>query len=366
MSGFFGIIRSDGAAVEQALLDRVGRALEFRGPDGTHKWKKANAGFVFTFLNTGTPHQSHAQPVGPGGRYWLVGEVRLDARGELTAGLRENGLLTNADTSDEELFLQCWNLWGEESLQRIRGDFSFGLWDADRQSLYCARDFSGARPFFCAQGPGVFCFSNTLQALRLVPEISGDLDEFFIRDFLLEGQSSDPEHTVWRAARRLLSGHSLRFSEGKLEIQRFLQLPIEEPLLLKRPEEYLEDFRSLLKRTTSDRLPQGRVAFYLSGGLDSASVCATAARVAPERLQAGELKAFTVSWRPLLEDPEPEYAARTAQYLGLSHEVLEDDQILPDDETHRSYAGADCRIFLQPCPPPMPQNLRALTSRRFR
>lgn len=331
MSGFFGIIRTDGEVVGQDFLDRIARSLAFRGPDGTSTWKKDGAGFCFTRLDTGTSHQARSQPVALGGRYWLVGEVRLDARGELVAGLRAKGQPAGEETSDEELLLQAWNLWGEAGLQKLAGDFSFGLWDAASQSLCCARDFAGARPFYHAQGPGFFCFSNTLQILRKVPGISGDLDDWFIRDFLLEGQSNHPERTVWHSVRRLRPGHRLIFSTGTPEVRRFLHLPIEEPLHLKQPEEYLENFRELLERGVADRLPQGKTALYLSGGLDSATICATAARLARQGGDLGELKAFTVSWRTLLEDSEPGYAKVTATHLGLDHDIVQEDRICPDD-----------------------------------
>jgi asparagine synthase (glutamine-hydrolysing) len=331
MSGFFGVVRTDGEAVQQEFLDGMARSLEFRGPDGTNTWKKEGVGFCFTRLDTGTPHQARSQPVALAGRYWLVGEVRLDARRELVAELRGKDQPASKEITDEELLLQCWNVWGESALQRIAGDFSFGLWDAEKQSLCCARDFAGARPFYYAQGPGALYFSNTLQILRRVPGVSGQLDDFFIRDFLLEGQSSHPERTAWRGVRRLRPGHRLIFSSESPDVRRFLQLPIEEPLQLKQPEQYLENFRELLERAVADRLPQRKAALYLSGGLDSASVCATAARVAAQRGNPLDLKAFTVSWRMLLDDPEPEFAKLTAARLGLDHEIFQEDRILPDD-----------------------------------
>ena len=267
MSGFFGMVRTEGKAVQQEFLDRIVRSLEFRGPDGTSTWKKDGVGFCFTRLDTGTPRQAPSQPVSLGGRYWLVGEVRLDARRELLAEVRAKGQPAGEEPTDEELLLQCWNIWGEAALQKIAGDFSFALWDAEKQSLCCARDFAGARPFYYAQAPGVFYFSNTLQVLRKVPQISSDPDPFFIRDFLLEGQSNHPERTVWRGVRRLRPGHRLIFSNGTPDLRRFLQLPIEEPLLLKQTEQYLENFRELLERAVADRLPQSKTALYLSGGL---------------------------------------------------------------------------------------------------
>lgn len=354
MSGFFGIVRTDGAAVEKELLERVARSLEFRGPDGAQTWANGGVGFCFSFLDVCSPHQARKQPVQLGERYSLVGDVRLDARRELVGELQTKGQPATDNSSDAELILFSWNVWGEDCLEKVLGDFSFCLWDAAEQSLCCARDFTGARPLYYAHGLGVFCFTNTLQTLRHVPEISGQLDDLYVRDFLLDGLSSDPERTVWRDVRRLLAGYRLQLSNGSLEIKRFLQLPIEDPLRLKHLNEYLENFRELLQRAVSERLPEGKTALYLSGGLDSAAVCATAARIAAQQGSFANVKAFTISWRPLIEDPEPEFAKRTAQHLGLAQEILEEASILPYDgseegtppePTSEVFFGRACRLF---------------------
>ena len=52
-------------------------------------------------------------------------------------------------------------------------------------------------------------------------------------------------------------------------------------------------------QAVGDRLPGGKVSFSLSGGLDSGSVCATAARIANATGNSEGLKAFTISWRPI-------------------------------------------------------------------
>jgi asparagine synthase (glutamine-hydrolysing) len=199
MSGFFGMMRTDGVAVEPRFLDQVAQRLRFRGPDGCQTWANDGLGACFAYLETGTCHQSRSQPVRLGERYTLIGEVRLDARKQLIAELLENQQQVTGEATDQELMLLAWSVWGERALTKLLGDFSFGLWDASLRSLFCARDFAGARPFFYAWHDGVFCFSNTLNVVRLAPEISNVLDDCFVRDFLLTGLCSDPTRTVWRA-----------------------------------------------------------------------------------------------------------------------------------------------------------------------
>jgi asparagine synthase (glutamine-hydrolysing) len=354
VSGFFGVVRTDGAAVEPRFLEQVAQRLRFRGPDGAVMSANDGLGTCFTYLATGTRHQSRSQPVRLADRYALLGEVRLDARKLLVEELQENRLAATQETSDEELLLLAWSVWGEGALTKILGDYSFAIWDAVKKSLCCARDFNGPRPFFYAWRNGVFCFSNTMQVLRLVPEISTELDDAFVRDFLLEGICNDPERSVWRDVRRLPAGHLLQWKEGGVHVRRFLQLPVEEPLRLKLPGEYLENYRELLVQAVADRLPEGKVSLYLSGGLDSSSVCAVAARMATARGDSGKLKAFTISWRPLFDDPEPRFAQIASRHLGLPHEVLGEDTIhFPDtvaaeptpEPTSDLFHDRACRIF---------------------
>ena len=71
MSGFFGVC-SNGAPVPGELLNRIARALEFRGPDGTQIASRDGVGFCFTFLDTKTRFQA-VQPLQLGERFTLVG-----------------------------------------------------------------------------------------------------------------------------------------------------------------------------------------------------------------------------------------------------------------------------------------------------
>ncbi len=181
--------------------------------------------------------------------------------------------------------------------------------------LWCARDFVGPRPFYYAKRNGIFCFSNSLEAIRAVPEISSELDETFIGEFLLHGYCADLTRTVYSEIRRLPAGHLLKLKNETIEVRRFLNCRLRSPIVSRRQKEYVEGYREVLREAVADRLPPGPCALYLSGGLDSGSVCAVASRIAAERGSPALLKAFTVGWNPLFEDPEPSYAAVSANYL---------------------------------------------------
>jgi asparagine synthase (glutamine-hydrolysing) len=332
VSGYFGLLRLDGAPIEERLLESIADSISFRGPDGRSVWKQNNVGGCFTWMKTGPVPQSTQQPVIWRNRYFLWGDVRLDARQEVSQQLGDKNPAEVQGLTSEELLLRAWETWGPSCLERVIGEFSFGLWDAEEEVFWCARDFVGVRPFYYSHGNKIFCFSNTLPILRMVPEVSRELDETFVGDFLIEGWNADAFRTVYRDIRRLPAGHLLKLTKKSFEVRRFRTLPIEEPLRFRQPQEYVEAYRELLKVCVNDRLPGGPTALYLSGGLDSATICATAAGIAETRGQKDKLKAFTLSWNPFFEDEEPQFAQLTAQHLGIAHKVLQEEKLKPFEE----------------------------------
>ena len=159
----------------------------------------------------------------------------------------------------------------------------------------------------------------------------------------MEGWNADAFRTVYRDIRRLPAGHLLKLTKKSFEVRRFRTLPIEEPLRFRQPQEYIEAYRELLKACVTDRLPEGPTALDLSGGLDSATICATATGIAEARGQKDKLKAFTLSWNPFFEDEEPQLAELTAQHLGIAHKVLQEEKLKPFED-----AESEARIAPEP------------------
>jgi asparagine synthase (glutamine-hydrolysing) len=334
VSGFAGIISTDEATPDRSLLERMASDLAFRGPDGIQISTLPGAGFCFTLLRTGRAPQSPSQPCSLDGRVWLIGDLRVDAREDLRRQIEQGGESVPRDTTDEELVLRTWSRRGEECFADLLGDFAFALWDATARRLLCVRDLMGLRPFYYSNIGNHLYFTNTLDVLRLALGVSSTLDPSFIGDFLLQECCSDATKTVYRDIRRLPSGHILDYANGRVQLRRYTALPIEEPLSLARPEEYVEQFQFLLEQAVRDRLPAGPAAIFLSGGLDSTSVAAIAVANAKKSSLPLDLRAYTIDCRPLFEDEEGHYASVAAQSIGIPVEILSSASCLP-------YAGWD-------------------------
>jgi len=187
----------------------------------------------------------------------------------------------------------------------------------------------GARPFFYARAGNRLYFSNTLNTIRCAPEISAELDQHFIGDFLLQGWCSYPERTAFREISRLPAGRALRYSGLRLAVHRFTALPVEEPLWLRREEELVERFSDLLETAVRERLPTGPAAIFMSGGLDSTSVASIAVNCARKTGLPVDLRAFTVDCQPLFDDQEGRLALLVCKHIGISAEMQQGTSCRP-------------------------------------
>jgi asparagine synthase (glutamine-hydrolysing) len=92
-------------------------------------------------------------------------------------------------------------------------------------------------------------------------------------------------------------------------------MPVDDPIFYKRPEEYVERFRELSREAVADRLRTNRVGIFMSGGLDSTTLAATACQVLRERDSSSEVLAITQTDTDLPE--ERKCAELAARHLGI-------------------------------------------------
>src|SRR5260370_4836954 len=226
-------------------------------------------GLGHAMLRTTYESLGERQPASLDGRFWIAADARLDGRAGFIAELQRCGRGVPPSAADSDLILHAYSTWGTPCVERLKGDFSFAIWDARNKHLFCARDHFGIKPFYYVQRGDLFLFSNTLNCVRTHPEASGELTDAALGDFLLFGLNCDNATTCFRDIQRLPPAHSLSISPDGLKIRRYWTPPTDRRNRYSRPEAYVENFRSLLKAAVADRLRLDRVGILLSGGLDS-------------------------------------------------------------------------------------------------
>jgi asparagine synthase (glutamine-hydrolysing) len=349
MSGIVGMLRTDGAPVNRMLVRALTRFLAFRGPDAQDVWSGGPIGLGHAMLRTTEESDLERQPLELDGRLWITADARLDARAELLAQLKGSGRQPARNAADSELILHAYAAWGESCLDRLRGEFAFAIWDAQRRSLFCARDQLGIKLFYFTEHRNFFLFSNTLDCVRMHPDVPDELNEAAIADFLLFGLNCDPAGTTFRAIRRLPPAHFLRVSSEGLRIGRYWTMPVEGCIRHRRSDAYVENFQAHLRSAVADRLRGGRVGVLLSGGLDSSSLAATARALSPQRGEPGKLRAYTVAHDKSERDQDGAYAREVANFLGIPIRCFSGETVRPferwDDPAFRWPEPVDAALM---------------------
>ncbi len=363
MSGIVGIFERHGSPVDRSLLEALVDLLAYRGPDGREIWTTGPVGMGHALLRTVRESAGERQPLSLDGRLWITADARLDRRADLIAEIEDHGPRVPSGAPDSDLILRSYALWGEDCLGRMRGDFAFAIWDAQRRTLFCARDHFGVKPFYYADMGHVFLFSNTLDCLRAHPEVSDELNDTAIADFLLRGFNSDLETTSFRDIRRLPPAHFLVASEDGIRTRRYWTPPVDGLIRYRRAADYVEHFQALLCEAVADRLRCDRAGVWMSGGMDSSTVAATARGLSEQT----EIRAYTMVYDSLIPDIERSHAQKVADFLdvpirflemdglplfgGLDHPALTTSEPVEDPffagiRDQYQLIAADCRVML--------------------
>jgi len=322
LSGIVGIFHRSGASIDRVLLQSLVDFLAFRGPDRRECWMDGAIGLGHAMLRTTREPVGASQPASIDKRFWIVADARLDGRTELIEELRRSGRKPGSDAPDSELILNAFAAWGGACVDHLRGDFSFAVWDARDKQLVCARDHFGIKPLYYAALGDLFVFSNTLGAVRLHPDVSSELNDAAIGDFLLFGLNYDNATTSFRDIQRLPPAHALTLSSSGLRIRRYWTPPTNGPIRYTKPEAYVENFQSLFESAVADRLPPERAGILLSGGLDSSSVAAMAKELSVKSSPAIEIRGYTQVYESLIPDREGEYAREVGLFLRIPVKLM--------------------------------------------
>jgi asparagine synthase (glutamine-hydrolysing) len=255
-------------------LQAMNALIAHRGPDGSESWcdKNKQCGFTHRRLSIIDLSPQASQPmIGPNGAVITYnGEIynHIELREELKGGWN---FRTQSDT---EVILAAHERWGENCVDHLRGMFAFAIWSDN--VLFAARDRFGIKPFYYAITDGNFYFASEIKALLpALPEIATDpsaLAEY------LTFQYAIGDRTLFKHAYALLPGHSLKVSDGRVEISRYWDVHYNidnshnESWFEERMRELLCD--SIHVHLRSD-VPVGA---YVSGGIDSSLIGIMASR----------------------------------------------------------------------------------------
>lgn len=315
MSCIAGICNLDGGPVDSDLLERMTGAMSPRAPDALNIWVSGSVGFGHAMLRTSPESQHEQQPFTLDGKVWVCADARIDGRKDLFRKLRSHGAQVNSDATDPELILHSYHAIGNNFLDYIIGDFAFALWDERASRLICARDHFGVRPFFYLRTHDHFLFASHINALRLQPAATSQLDEGYIADILLFGECLDTEASAFVNIRRLPGSTVMTVEQGQIHSRKYWEVPGYQQAAKASDADYLAEFSEVFAQAVNDRVDADSTAIELSGGMDSGSIAAMLR--SNGHSVPNNVIAHSVSCSNLFEDDEDQFTSLTASSLGI-------------------------------------------------
>ena len=322
MCGIAGIVASDALDQTDALRAASMRdVLAHRGPDDAGLYVDARAALAHRRLSIVDLAAGHQPLSNEDGSVWVVfnGEIynHQAVRGQLEAA--GHSYRTRSDT---ETIVHAYEEWGDACVERFRGMFAFGLWDASRRRLLLVRDRLGIKPLYWALAGGRILFGSEIKSILESGLIRPEANEELLPELLSTRYISGSE-TLFRGIHRLMPGHMLVFEDGGVTIRCYWDVPVGQDTDHMRlsDREAVERFGALLEESVRLRLMADvPLGMFLSGGLDSSAIAALMARMIDRPLQT-----FSVAFKDRAFS-ELDYARQVSTAIGAdAHEIVIDE-----------------------------------------
>jgi asparagine synthase (glutamine-hydrolysing) len=312
--GLFGLKSSDDL---DRTIRRMTQTIAHRGPDGEGTFVGEGVALGHRRLSIIDLSNAGAQPMTLGastvvynGEAYNFPQLRVELEG-LGHAFRGH--------SDTEVLLHAYEAWGLAGLERLEGIFAFALWDSSRRRLILMRDRLGIKPLFYSWFGERLAFGSEIKAVLAGGEVDRTLDDQALMEYLWYGNAFE-ERTIYRGVQVLQPGCRLIIEDGQARLESWWN--VGKWLADAQPQANRHDATIAVREAVDAAVARQLVSdvpvgLFLSGGLDSSSIAASAAIASGRRLTS-----FSVAFdfdKGVNELPK---ARRVAQTLGLDHHEL--------------------------------------------
>src|SRR6476661_1497441 len=275
IAGFYLFKQPASPGLVKAMCDQI----IHRGPDDEGVHVDGGCGIGMRRLSIIDLSSGHQPIANEDGSIWVVfnGEIYnfQELRDDL--GRRGHQFRTHSDT---EVLVHLYEEYGVDGLSKLRGMFSFALWDSNRRQILLVRDRFGKKPLYYAVQPDGLYFGSELKCLRAAG-IPLEVDAEALKLYFQFSYIPDPL-SPWREVKKLAPGGWLICdANGNVRQGRYWKLPppAEQAPASLTYDAACERVRELFDESVRIRLisdvPLGA---FLSGGLDSSSIVASMSR----------------------------------------------------------------------------------------
>lgn len=288
---------------KKKIIRDANKQIYHRGPDDEGYYENDKISFAFRRLSIIDIESGH-QPFEKDNKV-IIFNGEIYNHEELRKELEEKNY-TFTTNSDTEVLLTSYIEMKEKCVNKLRGMYSFLVWDEDSQSLFGSRDIFGIKPLYYYESDDFVAFSSEYKSLLLLLD-NKIIDEEVLQQYL-SFQFTNGENTMLKEIKKIPPGHYFTIKENKLTIKQYYEIDYNETEDVTKEDVYNVIKESLKKHMISDV----EVGTFLSGGIDSSIIATLASKINPN------IKSFSVGFG-IDGYNELDIAKKTADELGIEN-----------------------------------------------
>lgn len=323
MCGIAGICTAGASPSLASSIATMNAKLTHRGPDGSGEYLGNGIALGHRRLSIIDLSDLAAQPMTSANQRYVMtynGEV-YNFR-ELRSKLQQRGCSFKSQ-SDSEVVLEAYASWGISAFSMFNGMYSLAIWDTHEKKLVIARDRFGIKPLYYHHKDNRLVFASEIKAILPVLDQSPTLSRQGLSEYLHYGISHG-RHTLYKDILKLEAGHYLEWQQPsdqstapQLSPKAYWSLENIQRHSPSRAEAVAEVQRKLDNAVQRHLIADVPVGLFLSGGLDSTTICALAAKSGTRKLQT-----WSVEFEGQSADSELALARQVARQFGTDHHEL--------------------------------------------
>ena len=312
---------------ERALVESMCSVMKHRGPDGEGFYIDGAAALGHRRLSI-IDLGGGAQPISnEDGTIWLTFNGEIYNFQSLRDDLIARGHRFRTKT-DSETIVHAYEEYGQGCLDRLRGMFSFAIWDSAKKEFFAARDRLGKKPLYYRYSGRRLIFASELKAILQDPGTPRELDPRAVADYFTYHYVPFPG-TIFKGINKLPPGHFMKLSLGSGKVSDFFQIRRYwdvkyDPDHSLTEGEWVEAIRAKIEEAVKIRLVSDvPLGAFLSGGIDSSAVVAMMSRAG-----ARPLNTFSIGFKEK-DFSETDYARAVSEKFGTIHHemIVEPDAV---------------------------------------
>lgn len=324
MCGIVGILNRNSAPADGAVVTAMRDALAHRGPDGAGLHLDGALGLGHRRLSIIDLSDAASQPmISPDGRVVLTYNGEIYNFRELRSELEKAGWAFRT-RSDTEVLIAGYAIWGIRRLaERIDGMAAFALWDAHEKRLFLVRDRFGVKPLYLWRSRTGLAFASEIKAFLKHPAFAVRVNEPALREYFTFQNVFRP-HTLFDGVEHLPPASILAIDGDGERLETYWDYNFSRPELVGEAESVAALERLMGEAVERQLVSDVPVGAYLSGGMDSGSIVALAARHLPR------MQTFTAGFElSRVEGIEATFDERSAaELMAYSYKTEHYEQVM--------------------------------------